>query len=159
MKSLIHFVLAIGVATSALAIDVSNEITIENIMVLMNEHRAERGLPPLHHDGDLAKAARDRMRDMEDGGWWSHESPEGISPFIWLRARDYDFAYAGENLAVGFETARVLVSSWMESAGHRENILGVQFSDCGIAIIEGSTKGPMTGKSVVVMFGTRKSST
>ena len=156
MKRFLFFLLAIGIATSASATDLFNEITVENVITLMNEYRAERSLPPLHHDGDLAKAAEDRMRDMEDGGWWSHESPEGTSPFIWLRVRNYDFAYAGENLAVGFETARVLVSSWMESAGHRANILGAQFSDCGIAIIEGSTKGPTNGKSVVVMFGRRR---
>jgi uncharacterized protein YkwD len=155
MKRLTLF-LAISLATSLGATDFSNEITVENVIALMNEYRAVRGLAPLHHDGDLAKAAEDRMRDMEDGGWWSHESPEGTSPFIWLRTRNYDYAYAGENLAVGFETARLLVSSWMESAGHRQNILGPQFSDCGIAIIEGSTKGPMNGKSVVVMFGRRK---
>jgi uncharacterized protein YkwD len=157
MKRFLFFTLAIGIATAATATDFSNEITVENVIALMNEHRAERSLPPLHHDADLAKAAEDRMRDMEDGGWWSHVSPEGTSPFTWLRVRDHDFTFAGENLAVGFETARLLVSSWMESAGHRQNILGGQFSDCGIAIIEGSTKGPTNGKSVVVLFGTRQS--
>ncbi len=157
MNRLAFFLMMI-VAASAAAGDFSNEITVDNVVALMNEHRAGHGLAPLHHDADLSKAADDRMRDMVDGAWWSHESPEGTSPFIWLRARNYDYAYAGENLAVGFETARLLVASWMESAGHRQNILGVQFSDCGIAIIEGSTKGPMSGKSVVVMFGRRKAS-
>jgi uncharacterized protein YkwD len=53
-------------------------------------------------------------------------------------------------------TARLLVQSWMESHGHRANILSTDYEDCGIAIIDGSTLGPATGKSIVVMFG-RKS--
>jgi uncharacterized protein YkwD len=66
---------------------------------------------------------------------------------------------AAENLANGFETARLLVESWMESPGHRANILGPSYSDCGIAIIEGSTKGPARGKSIVVLFGRRLAET
>ena len=154
MKPLVLLLAMLG-AASAHAVDVSTEINVDNVLQLMNEYRAQQSLPPLQHDADLARAAADRMRDMEDGGWWSHESPEGMSPFIWLRVRNYDYAYAGENLANGFETAQLLVESWMESKGHRENILGVQFNDCGIAIIDGSTKGPMVGKSVVVLFARR----
>jgi len=48
------------------------------------------------------------------------------------------------------------VQSWMESSGHRANILGAQYADVGIAVIDGSTKGPAMGKSIVVMFGRRK---
>ena len=154
----IAFALLLCVATAASAVDVdlANDITPDNVLRLMNGYRAERGLPPLRQDARLTRAAQDRMRDMADGGWWSHESPDGVSPFVWLTARDYPFAFAGENLACGFETARLLVSSWMESRGHRENILGTQFDDCGIAIIEGSTRGPATGKSVVVLFGKKR---
>jgi uncharacterized protein YkwD len=151
----------IALALSALAATVyaaepDNEITNANVVALMNAYRAEAGLPALHEDATLDAVAADRMRDMEDGGWWSHESPEGKSPFVWLATRAYDYDYAGENLAAGFETARLLVSSWMESPGHRENILGVQYHDVGVAIIDGSTKGRATGKSIVVMFGRRR---
>jgi uncharacterized protein YkwD len=134
----------------------SNEITAENVLDVMNAYRAEASLPPLHLDASLSQAAEDRMRDMEDGGWWNHESPEGTPPFVWLARHDYDYLYAGENLAAGFETARLLVESWMESPGHRANIMGAQFSDCGIAIIEGSTKGPAMGKSIVALYARRR---
>ena len=132
------------------------EITAENVVALMNAQRMEHGLGPLKTDPRLIRAAEDRMKDMEDGGWWGHESPEGRSPFVWLNVQAYDYQYAGENLAAGFETANVLVSSWMESPGHRANILNADFDDCGIAIIEGSTVRPASGKSVVVMFGRRR---
>lgn len=130
------------------------EITRENVLAAMNRHREEKNLPPLRVDHRLDLAAEDRMRDMEEIGYWSHESPEGRSPFFWLALRGYRFGYAGENLAKGFETAAVLVDSWMESKGHRENIVSANYADCGIAIIDGSTTGKSTGKSIVVLFAT-----
>jgi uncharacterized protein YkwD len=93
---------------------------------------------------------------MEEQAYWDHTSPDGVSPFVWLRSRQYEFQAAGENLAKGFETARVLVQSWMESPGHRANIMSPAFEECGIAIIDGSTTGPANGKSIVVMFGKRR---
>ena len=137
-------------AVPALADD--NEITTANVLALMNEYRAEQGLPPLNEDPRLDKAAQNRMRHMEELGYWAHESPDGLSPFSWLADHDYAYATAGENLANGFETARLLVQSWMESPGHRENIMAAKFQDVGIAIIDGATTGPKTGKSVVVLF-------
>jgi uncharacterized protein YkwD len=96
------------------------------------------------------------MHDMEDLGYWSHESPDGRSPFLWLHSRGYLYSSAAENLAAGFETAPLLVSSWMESPGHRQNIMSADYQHCGIAIIDGSTKGPATGKSIVVLFGSNR---
>ncbi len=130
----------------------SSEINVPNVLTRMNKYRAAEGLPPLRADARLTKAAEDRMRHMEELGYWKHESPDGMSPFVWLAARDYAYAHAGENLANGYETAGVLVDSWMESPGHRANILSKNYEDVGIAIIEGSTTGPAMGKSIVVLF-------
>lgn len=143
------------VAVTAAAIEPSNEITAENVLRLMNDYRAQEGLAPLHADLALQDAAADRMHHMEDESFWSHQSPDGLSPFHWLSQRQYPYRAAGENLAQGFETARLLVESWMESRGHRANILSANYEDCGIAIIDGSTLGPATGKSIVVMFGSK----
>ncbi|MGH9419525.1 MAG: CAP domain-containing protein [Thermoanaerobaculia bacterium] len=142
-------VLLLLVATPALASD----ITRASVVAAMNEYRAEHNLPPLREDVHLDAAAADRMRDMEDQGYWAHESPDGRSPFTWLQPNGYFFRYAGENLATGFETTEFLVSGWMESPGHRANILSPHFEDCGIAIIDGLPMRRATGKSVVVMFG------
>jgi uncharacterized protein YkwD len=131
----------------------AREITKQSILDGMNVRRAQQGLPPLRFDDRLDGAAGDRMHDMEDLGYWSHQSPDGRSPFVWLRPHDYPFSFAGENLACGFETSEVLVDSWMESKGHRDNILSPFYTDCGIAIIDGATTGRATGKSIVVMFG------
>jgi uncharacterized protein YkwD len=135
------------------------DITPDTVLSEMNVYRAKEGLAPLHFDQRLVLAAGDRMQDMEDLAYWSHDAPDGRSPFTWLKPRGYDFRYAGENLATGFETVELLVQGWMESPGHRANIMSVDYDDVGIAVIDGSTTHRATGKSIVVMFGrTRQSS-
>ena len=156
MTRIVPIALLMFVAITASAVEPSNEITAANVLRLMNDYRASEGLAPLHSEERLDLAAADRMHHMEEESFWSHESPEGQSPFEWLDRRAYHFRAAGENLAYGFETARVLVQSWMESSGHRANILSADYEDCGIAIIDGSTLGPATGKSIVVMFGSQR---
>jgi uncharacterized protein YkwD len=149
MRSLVITVVIAAFTLPAAAKD----ITAEVVLASMNVYRMENGLPPLREDSRLDLAAGDRIRDMEDLEYWAHDSPDGRSPFLWLKPRGYTFRYAGENLASGFETSEMLVSAWMESEGHRANILSPQYDDCGIAIIDGSTKGRVNGKSIVVMFG------
>src|SRR5688500_8033170 len=117
----------------------ATEITRQSVVAEMNARRAATGLPPLREDVRLTEAAEDRMRDMEEQGYWAHTSPDGRSPFEWLRPRGYEFAYAGENLASGFETSEVLVDGWMESKGHRDNILSPLYSECGVARSEEHT--------------------
>jgi uncharacterized protein YkwD len=157
MKSFLFALLFCCGAALAQPADLSDDITALSVLELMNGYRAEEGLPPLHIHERLTGAADDRMHHMEEQAYWDHESPDGMSPFTWLRVRDYQFQAAGENLAKGFETAHLLVSSWMESPGHRANIMSRSYDECGIAIIEGSTTGPANGKSIVVMFGKRRS--
>jgi uncharacterized protein YkwD len=154
MKTLIlSLLLLAGAVTAQAADDQLNEITAENVVRLMNQYRAEVPLPPLGSEKRLMLAAEDRMRHMEDEGYWAHNAPDGTRPFVWVKARNYEYRIVGENLASGFETAALLVQSWMESPGHRANIMSSDFEDCGIAIIDGSTVGPASGKAIVVLFG------
>lgn len=134
----------------------ASDITRASVVAEMNVRRATFGLPPLHEDDRLDAAATDRMTDMEDQGYFDHVSPDGREPFVWLRPHGYDYQFAGENLASGFDTAEVLLDAWMESKGHRENILSPFYRDCGVAIIDGLPNGRASGKSVVVMFGRPK---
>jgi uncharacterized protein YkwD len=154
MKQLLLALLLL-ISTPVSADTLSNEINVESVLAVMNEYRTAAGLMPLRQDSKLTRAAEGRMQDMVDGGWWAHQSPDGTSPFVWLSIADYRHSMAGENLAKGFDTARVLVETWMESPGHRANIMNAVYADCGIAILEGSTSGPAMGKSVVVLFGRR----
>ena len=154
MKRLVLTLVALLAMPAAVASEPANEITPANVLDVMNLYRAGEGLPPLALDSRLTLAAGDRMRHMEEAGFWAHQSPDGISPFVWLHARAYRYRFAGENLAAGFETAKLLVESWMESPGHRANILSADYDECGIAIIDGATTGRATGRSVVVLFAT-----
>lgn len=134
----------------------ASEITRASVVAEMNVRRVASGLPELREDPRLDRAADDRIADMEDENYWGHVSPDGREPFVWLRPDGYDYQFAGENLASGFDTAEVLVEAWMESKGHRQNILSPLYHDCGVAIVEGSTTGRASGKSVVVLFGRQK---
>lgn len=134
------------------------EITPESVLAQMNFYRGLSGAPALRIEPRLSAAAADRMKDMEEQQYWAHFSPAGASPFMWLTLRGYSFAAAAENLASGFDTAEILVSSWMESAGHRRNIVSPEFRDVGIAIIEGATNRRTSGRSVVVLFGRSRGS-
>lgn len=155
MKLTLVLMLLFGGSATAPGNDV-REINPENVAAMMNAHRARAGLPPLVLNGKLTRAAESRMQDMIEGEWWDHAAPDGTSPFVWLAAAGYDYLYAAENLAAGFETTPVLVEAWLESPGHRANVLGTRYAECGIAVIEGTTRGRGQGKSVVVLFGRQK---
>jgi uncharacterized protein YkwD len=137
----------------------ASDITRERVVAAMNAERAAQHLPPLRENLRLDDAAGDRMRDMEELQYWSHQAPDGRSPFVWLRVRNYAFTAAAENLATGFETTELLVTGWMESRGHRANILSTEYQECGVAIIDGSTTGRRAGKSIVVLFGRPRAAT
>jgi uncharacterized protein YkwD len=140
----------------AFAADDPTAITVDHVIAEMNAYRAADGLPPLVAEPRLMKSADDRMHDMEDLGYWGHVAPDGRTPFVWLKANGYVHAYAAENLASGFETVHVLLEGWMESPGHRANIMSPLYNECGVAIIDGATTGHATGKSVVVLFGRQR---
>jgi uncharacterized protein YkwD len=147
---------AAALATGALfpaAPPAKTPISAESVLAEMNRIRAANGLPLLREDFRLRHAAEDRMADMIELAYWSHESPDGHSPFVFVPLRGYRHSRLGENLASGFETTELLVRSWMESQGHRENVLEPGFTDVGIAVIDGGTRRRSAGRSVVVIFG------
>ncbi|HSP32786.1 MAG TPA: CAP domain-containing protein [Thermoanaerobaculia bacterium] len=147
------FILAVAIlATPAFA----SNITRASVVAEMNVRRAAFGLPALQKDSRLDGAADDRINDMEDLDYWGHVSPEGREPFVWLKPHGYDYRLAGENLAAGFDTVEILVDAWMESKGHRANILSPEYRDVGVAIVDGLPGGRGAGKSVVVLFGRQK---
>ncbi|MGZ8868081.1 MAG: CAP domain-containing protein [Thermoanaerobaculia bacterium] len=154
MRSIQHMrsVLILAIVITAGGVAPAAEITTETVVSEMNIHREAAGLLPLRHDDRLLRAADSRMRDMEELAYWGHIAPDGRSPFEMIGPQGYDYRNAGENLAAGFETAEVLVQSWMESKGHRDNIMSPVYQDCGVSVIEGATTGRRIGRSVVVLF-------
>lgn len=127
----------------------------EAIVHAMNRERAARGLGPLRLEERLSLAAQDRVADMLSKHYFDHVSPEGISPFEWVRKRGYKYNLIGENLALGYRSSHSVVSGWMKSPGHRDNILKSGFDEVGIAF---SDTSPMRGYGaplVVALYGRR----
>ena len=101
---------------------------------------AERvaGCGALVIDGALTAAADAHAQDMKSQGYFAHESLDGRSPFDRMRAAGYSYNTAGENIARGQADAAAVMSGWMNSPGHRANILNCAFSDLGVGYEEGS---------------------
>ena len=106
-----------------------------------NAERARRGLPPLALDARLAAAAQAHSADMVRRGFFAHESPDGRQ--VWDRAVAEGYAYrkVAENIAAGQRTADEVVRGWMESQGHRANILDRDLTQIGVGRAEGGSYG------------------
>jgi uncharacterized protein YkwD len=130
------------------------EASHEAILDAMNRERTSRGLVPLRMNAALSRAAQDRVQDMLDKRYFAHVSPDGIDPFTWALRHGYRYRMIGENLASGYRGTRV-VDGWMNSPGHRANILQQRFDEVGIAIAGDSPRSGTRGPLVVAMYGTR----
>jgi uncharacterized protein YkwD len=130
----------------------SSELTRESIVRELNRHREVHGLGPLRSDERLDRAAEARILDMEEQEYWGHSRPDGTNPLRSLQMWGYIHVVAGENLAAGYETPEIVVQGWMESPGHRANILLDEYTDVGIAMIEGGVLHRLSGRSIVAIF-------
>lgn len=123
------------------------------VVELTNVDRAKNELLSLKVNPVLERAAQLKAEDMAAKGYFAHNSPEGLTPWHWFKQAGYNFVYAGENLAVRFYDSVDVVRAWMDSPGHRANILNSHFTEIGIGIAEGTFEGRPT-VFVVQMFGT-----
>lgn len=103
------------------------------ILQLVNSERSEAGLKPLGSDNDCTRLARMKSRDMVNNNYFSHQSPTYGSPFDMLKANGVSYMYAGENIAMN-QTADAAFKAWMNSEGHRKNILNPNFTELGVGI-------------------------
>lgn len=131
---------------------VTANMTIDELLNLTNQKRNEAGLPILTLNSSLSQAAQSKGNDMFAKNYWSHSSPDGGTPWGFIKSSGYNYIYAGENLARGFSTAPDVVNAWMASPGHKENMLSQNYKDIGFAILTGNLSGDDT-ILVVEMFG------
>ena len=109
----------------------------ENEVVrLVNEARAQNGLNPLTHDWELSRVARYKSQDMRDNKYFSHTSPVYGSPFQMMKNFGISYRSAGENIAYGQRTPQAVVNAWMNSSGHRANILNASFTHIGVGYVK-----------------------
>ncbi|HYV33286.1 MAG TPA: CAP domain-containing protein, partial [Candidatus Limnocylindria bacterium] len=131
----------------------SSAITPDNIINLTNESRQQFALAGLKENSLLDKAAQAKADDMLAKGYFAHNSPDGKTPWDFIQATGYGYLMAGENLAVNFSQAEDVETAWMNSPGHKANILNKNFEEIGIGVAQGQYQGN-AAIFVVQEFGT-----
>lgn len=109
----------------------------QQVFHLVNEERAKAGLSPLRWDNELAAMAKDKAIDMYVNNYFDHISPTYGSPFEMMTSYGISYSYAGENIARGQRTPAEVMNAWMNSPGHRANILNANFDAIGVAYYNG----------------------
>lgn len=111
------------------------------ILNLVNQERKKAGVPALTLSEKLTSIANTKAKDMADKNYFSHESPTYGSPFDMLKHFGVSYSYAGENIAAGQKTAAEVMNSWMNSSGHRQNILNKNYTQLGVGFHLGGQYG------------------
>jgi hypothetical protein len=129
-------------------------LTKTGIIQLTNDERIKNGLSPLKENSKLDLSAQLKLKDMFKNQYFEHTSPSGQGISELAKEVNYEYIVIGENLALGnFKNDAILVQSWMESPGHRANILNPQYKEIGIAVEKGVFEGRVTWLAVQ-HFGT-----
>lgn len=141
-------------ASGWLTPDVMTEQSRE-IIKLTNNLRQEAGLKLLQESVTLNQAAYNKVQDMMVSQYFSHVSPSKLGLADWLKSANYPYAVAGENLAMGFSSAKQVVTAWQKSKTHNSNLLDSDYKEIGVAMISGAYKKHDT-TIVAQYFGTQK---
>lgn len=112
----------------------------QQVISLTNQERAKYGLKALAHDWELSRVARYKSVDMRDKNYFSHTSPTYGSPFTMMKNFGIAYRSAGENIAAGQTTAAEVVRAWMNSPGHRANILNQGYTRIGVGYAAGGSQ-------------------
>ena len=130
---------SLGFTTNKGTVDKDAE---NQMLLLVNQERSKRGLSTLTLDTDLQQLARDYGQEMLMKGYFSHYTPDGLSPFDRMQARNIVFSYAGENLAFS-ANVDLAMQGLMNSPGHKANILSTNFKRVGFGVIDAGIYGEM----------------
>ena len=112
----------------------------QEVFNLVNQIRAENGLEPFVYNETLAETARAHSQDMIDRNFFDHYNPDGKSPFDRMEANGIRYSMAAENIAAGYPSPEAVVEGWMNSDGHRANILG-GCEELGVGLALGGSYG------------------
>jgi uncharacterized YkwD family protein/spore coat assembly protein SafA len=114
---------------------IDNVKTLEQQVIdLVNKQRANNGLPALKANWELCRVARYKSQDMINKHYFAHQSPTYGSPFDMMEAFGIRFSAAGENIAYGQRTPQEVMNAWMNSPGHRSNILARNYDQIGVGV-------------------------
>lgn len=119
----------------------ASDVQAEQVLALVNKERLSRGLNPLKLDSELNRVAAAKSKDMGENDYFSHDSPTYGSPFDMMHTFGIDYRSAGENIAAGQRSAADVMNSWMNSSGHRANILNKDYQYLGVGYYAGGSYG------------------
>ncbi|GGG63818.1 CAP domain-containing protein [Paenibacillus radicis (ex Gao et al. 2016)] len=117
----------------------------QQVVDLVNQERSKAGLSPLAVDSLLTKVATEKARDMDVNHYFSHTSPTYGSPFDMMKQFGVTYSYAGENIAAGQRTPQEVMTAWMNSPGHRANILNANYKKIGVGYVNNQWVQEFTG--------------
>ena len=123
------------------------------VVDLTNDERDDSSRNPLVRNSILDNAATLKAQHMAENEYFSHYSPDGVSPWYWFDEAGYVYAHAGENLAIHFTDSSEVVDAWMDSPTHRQNIVNGLYTEIGVGTAKGEFDGHKT-VYVVQLFGT-----
>lgn len=132
----------------------ASEINKDSIIQLVNKSRTENSVNILTENQELDQAAQDKLDDMIKNNYFAHTSPSGITPWYWFEKNNYDYKYAGENLALGFSSVESEHQAWMNSPTHKKNILNQNYEEIGVAVGKGLINNSLVTVAVQE-FGTK----
>ncbi|MDG0790759.1 CAP domain-containing protein [Cohnella ginsengisoli] len=115
------------------------------VVNLVNQERAKAGLSALKTDAKLTTVADAKAKDMYNNNYFDHTSPTYGSPFDMMKQFGVTYSYAGENIAMGQQSPTEVMTAWMNSAGHKANILNANFKSIGVAYYNGEWVQEFTG--------------
>jgi hypothetical protein len=130
------------------------DITKTALVELVNQTRQGEGLQTLTENQKLDQAAQLKAEDMVQKQYFSHTSPEGVTPWYWFSKIGYNYKYAGENLAIGFFDSKEVYNAWLDSSSHKANLLNSNYKEVGTAVLNGF--GQNNAVVVVQFFGSQQ---
>lgn len=154
---LVQLIFNYAVTGNPLVLGFATNINAKQVITATNQQRLNDNLPMLSDNTLLDKAAQLKANDMIARDYWAHTAPDGTSPWSFFDKVGYNYNFAGENLAKDFNTSNGVVSGWMASPKHRDNILNTKYTDIGVATANGVIDGQET-TVVVALYGSQPSS-
>lgn len=130
----------------------ATDVRQQDVIADTNAERLKAGEVSLIESTTLDRVARAKAEHMSENDYWSHIAPDGTTPWYFFEQEGYTYLYAGENLARGFNTSAGVVEGWMNSPGHKRNMLSVNYTEVGVAVKDVVLGGEQT-TLVVAVYG------
>lgn len=127
------------------------DIDIAELHKLVNDYRVKNGKTPLAYEPKLALSAQDKCNDMVAKDYWSHNAPDGTTPWHFIKQYLPNYIKAGENLAERYKDARGVYLGWENSQMHNKNLVDGEFNSVGYSVCSDLDTQGYTGVSIIVV--------